>query len=231
MIYDDFIIQGQNELRAFYGPYFDTAEGLEDFLYDALDYEYGSLERRQMLYQVQRFVTLANDIEKLRPGRDCLRMLFIRICLESLCTLSNYSGKQKDDFFKAFVDSFSEEGKLYTLDNFELICFEDEYMGHVFQAHHSIDMLDFMEIIREVRHQVVHEGVYWDMQFFAYDDDSRWVSTLETSSKILKSYAYHGKGKRTTVYTFATTLKYKRFIYYFVEACVNFIRNVAPSRL
>ena len=85
---ESFVVQGQAELRLFYSPYFNTEAELETFLFDALDYENGSLEKRQMLYQVQRFVSLANDIDKLRPGRDCLRMLFIKICLESLCSLS-----------------------------------------------------------------------------------------------------------------------------------------------
>ena len=109
---ESFVVQGQAELRLFYSPYFNTQAALEIFLFDALDYEKGSLEKRQMLYQVQRFVSLANDIDKLRPGRDCLRMLFIKICLESLCSLSGYTNKQKNLFFKNRTDS--RGGKIYS---------------------------------------------------------------------------------------------------------------------
>ena len=96
-----FINQHRAELISFYAPYFNQDEELSAFVSDAFDYENGCLAKRQMLYQVQRFVSLANDIDKLRPGLDCLRMLFIKICLESLCSLSGYTNKQKPLFYDA----------------------------------------------------------------------------------------------------------------------------------
>lgn len=220
---EDFVAQGQAELKCFYRPYFKTDADLEGFLFDALDYQNGSLAKRQMLYQVQRFVSLANDIDKLRPGRDCLRMLFIKICLESMCSLSGYTSKQKGKFYDAFVSCFSDEGQRYILGNFSLLSFEDEYNGHPYQASHDITLADFFEIIKVTRDQVVHEGVYWEMQFFAYDDDSTWLTSIETEEKVLKSYNYQRQSKRNTTYHFETTLQYERFIYFFIEACVNYI--------
>lgn len=226
---ESFITQGQAELKSFYGPHFDTETELETFLFDALDYENGSLSRRQMLYQVQRFVSLANDIDKLRPGRDCLRMLFIKICLESLCSLSGYTSKQKNLFYGKFTDCFSAEAKQYILDHFSLLSFDDEFYGHVFETSHNITMMDFLEIIKVTRDQIVHEGIYWEMQFFAPDDDSTWLTSIETKEKILKSYTYQSKEKRNTTYHFETTLKYERFIYFFVEACANYIKSFIPT--
>lgn len=227
---ESFITQGQAELRSFYNPYFNTDAELESFLFDALDYENGSLSKRQMLYQVQRFVSLANDIDKLRSGRDCLRMLFIKICLESLCSLSGYSSKQKNQFYNEFINRFSKEGKQYILGNFSLLSFEDEFCGHTYQASYNITMADFFEIIKVARDQVVHEGIYWEMQFFAHDDDSTWITSIETKERILKSYDYQGKEKKNVVYSFETTLQYERFIYYFVEACVNYIKSVPEQK-
>lgn len=59
----DFINQHRAELISFYAPYFDADEELNSFVSDAFDYENGCLAKRQMLYQVQRFVSLANDID------------------------------------------------------------------------------------------------------------------------------------------------------------------------
>lgn len=226
---ESFVVQGQAELRLFYSPYFNTEAELETFLFDALDYENGSLEKRQMLYQVQRFVSLANDIDKLRPGRDCLRMLFIKICLESLCSLSGYTNKQKNLFYNGFISCFSDEGKQYILGNFQLTSFEDEFQGHSYRASHDITLADFFEIIKVARDQVVHEGVYWEIQFFAYDEDSTWLTSIETKEKMLKSYTYQNKEKRSVTYHFETTLKYEKFIYYFVEACVNYIKGLSKD--
>lgn len=230
MYLESFITQGQAELKSFYHPYFNTDAELEAFLFDALDYENGSLVKRQMLYQVQRFVSLANDIDKLRPGRDCLRMLFIKICLESLCSLSGYTSKQKNQFYDLFLSCFSKEGTQYILDNFSLLSFEDEFYGHSYRASHDITLADFFEIIKVTRDQVVHEGVYWEMQFFAHDDDSTWLASIETKERILKSYTYQSKEKRSVTYHFETTLNYERFIYFFIEACVNYINGLVVDK-
>lgn len=224
-----FINQHRAELISFYAPYFNKDEELSTFVSDAFDYENGCLAKRQMLYQVQRFVSLANDIDKLRPGRDCLRMLFIRICLESLCSLSGYTNKQKPLFYDAFIDCFSEDGKAYILDNFKLSGFDDEFCGHVYEACHELTLNDFLEIIKFTRNMVVHQGIYWEMQFFAPDDDSTWLASIETKERILKSYTYQSKEKRCVTYHFETTLKYERFIYFFIEACVSYIKQIEPA--
>ena len=223
------ISQHQAELTSFYAPYFDTDEELTAFVSDAFDYEKGCLAKRQMLYQVQRFVSLANDIDKLRPGRDCLRMLFIKICLESLCSLSGYTKKQKTLFYDIFVDCFSEEGKVYILDNFTLSSFDDEVCGHVYEVSYELTLGDFFELIKVTRDMVVHQGVYWEMQFFAHDDDSTWLASIETKEKILKSYTFHSKEPLSATYHFETTLQYERFIYFFIEACVSYIKQIEPT--
>jgi hypothetical protein len=46
------------------------------------------------IFQVQRFVTLANEIDKIRPARDGLRILFLKCCMESLATLSGIKNKK-----------------------------------------------------------------------------------------------------------------------------------------
>ncbi|MBE6933027.1 MAG: hypothetical protein E7464_06590 [Ruminococcaceae bacterium] len=227
---ESFISKGQAELKAFYNPYFNTDTELEAFLFDALDYENGSISKRQMLYQVQRFVSLANDIDKLRPGRDCLRMLFIKICLESLCSLSGYTERQKNLFYDKFVDCFSEIGEQYILNHFWLSSFDDECFGHVFEVEYEISLIDFFELIKVARDLVVHEGRYWEIQFFAYDDNSIWVVPVTTKKRILKSYNYQSKEKRNATYHFQTTLNYEKFIFFFVEACVNYIKSICSEK-
>lgn len=224
----NFIRDSKKELESFYAPYFDSKDELENFLFDAFDYANGSLPRRQALFQVQRFVLLANDIDQIRPGRDPLRILFLKMGLDALSNLSGYKSKTKS-FYTDFCKCFSIEGRDYILNNFRLSHFEDEYKGHSFEASHDIDLNDFFNIIKVTRDMVVHDFEYWEMQFFAYDDDATWIASLETKEDMILSYNYHRKQKKETTYYFATTLNYEKFIYYFTEACVRFIKEHMKS--
>lgn len=222
----NFIKDSKRKLEAFYARFFDSNDELQTFLSDAFDYENGSLHRRQALFQVQRFISLANDIDKIRPGRDPLRILFLKMGLDSLSSLSGYTNKTKPLFYSKFCDCFSIEGKNYILNNFKLSHFEDEYKGHSFEASHNIDLSDFLNIIKTTRDMVAHDFNYWEMQFFAHDDDdATWVASLETKKDLILSYNYHRERQKETTYVFHTTLNYEQFIYYFTEACVKFIKE------
>ena len=178
---------------------------------------------RRMMNQVQHLVSIANDMDKIRPGRDPLRIFFIKTCLEALCALSGMNNKKdKPAFYEKFIGYMSAEGKAYILDNFSLTGFDDVYMDHTYEASHNLTIDDFFEIIKAVRDIVAHEGNYWEMQFFAQDDDSTWIATLETDRKILKSYEYH-QDKMMRTYSFETTMQYTQFVHYFAEACIAYI--------
>ena len=216
-------------MEEFYAQFFDSKEDLQVFLTDAFDYENGSLNRRQSLFQVQRFISLANDIDKIRPCRDPLKILFLKIGLDALCTLSGYNNKTKS-FYTNFCNCFSTEGKDYILNNFKLSYFEDEYKGHSFEVCHSIDLNDFFNVIKTTRDMVAHDFNYWEIQFFAYDTDSVWCASIKTKDDMLCSYNYQRESKKETTYHFQTTLNYEKFIYYFTEACVEFIKKYMKDK-
>ena len=193
-----FINEAKKELEHFYSPYFFSEEELQNFLSGVFDYENGALEKRQMILQVQRFVSLANDIDKIRPARDPLRILFLKFGLDALSSLAGYTKKTKNIFYNDFCKCFSKEGSDYILNNFKLSSFFDEYNGHNFEASHDINLNDFFNIVKITRDAVVHDFTYWEMQFFAYDTDSVWCSSIETDENILLSYKYHRKKKKIT---------------------------------
>ena len=218
----------QKELEDFLHPHFESTDALMNFLSDAFDYENGSITKRQMLFQIQRFVSLANNIEKISPHSDGLKILFLKICLESLQSLSN---SNKDIFYDTFYDSFSSEARDYILDHFKLLFFDDEYCGHTFEAYHDITLSDFFWIIKTIRDRIAHDGEHWSIQFFALDEDSKWLTSMKTDEKIIKSYQYHRTGKKTVEYHFETTLNYERFTFYFVEACISYINRITTNEV
>lgn len=210
----------RRDMEYFYSPYFDSYENLLDFFCKVFKNDALDMTPRRMMNQIQHFVTLANDIDKIRPSRDPLRILFLKTCLESL---TNLSGMNKVAFYAHFPNLISEEGQAYILGNFRLLYFQDIFEGKRFEASHNLTISDFFELVKAVRDMVVHDGNYWEMQFFARDDDSIWLTSIETDEKILRSYSYQSREKYLTDYHFETTLNYDRFIHYFVEACIAFI--------
>lgn len=215
-----FVREYYARMSDFYRNNFESEEDMISFFVKVFHSDETDKTPRQMMNQIQQLVSIANDIDQIRPGRDPLRIFFIKTCLEALCALS---GMKKPTFYEIFPSYMSDEGKAYILENFSLAGFEDVYMNHQYEARHELTIDDFFEIIKAVRDIVAHEGNYWEMQFFAHDSDSTWIASLETDRQILKSYEYQNKKKMTRTYVFVTTMQYERFIHYFVEASVNFL--------
>lgn len=210
------------ELRDFYSPYFKKASDREAFISRVFQFDWDDFRPRRMMFQVQRFVTLAIEIDKIRPARDGLRVMFLKCGLESLTKLAGF--KNAREFYPAFEGCFSDEGQKYILNHFELAHFEYTVEGIRQEESYELTFSDFFNIIKAARDMVVHDGNYWEMQFFAYDNDSTWLTDITTDEKMLSEY-YYPKTKRTITYHFRTTLQYDKFIFYFVEACINFINN------
>lgn len=215
----------RSEFEDFFRPYFDTESDLIDF-FCAVFKNYKTDKRpRWMMNDIQRFVALADDIDKIRPGRDPLRILFFRVCLEAL---QKDSGAKKKGFFEKFETYFSEAGKQYILSNFSFtgIGVPEELEGldrALFNTHenYQLTVMDFLCIIKATRNAVVHDGDYWSMQFFARDNESTWLTSLTTDFDVISCQP---KGKELTYY-FQTTLQYDQFEYYFVEACIIFLQD------
>lgn len=96
------------ELKEFYSDYFCDENKLDEFINHIFQYDWDGRKPRQMIFQVQRFVSLTTEIDKIRPARDGLRMLFIKCCMESLAELSNI---KRNEFYERFSTFFSDEGK------------------------------------------------------------------------------------------------------------------------
>ncbi len=216
------------ELKEFYSPYFPTSEELDVFIDKALQLDWDNRKPRQMLFQVQRFVSLATEIDKIRPERDGLRMLFLKCCMESLAKLSNMEPKT---FYESFATFFSDEGKHYILNNFALSFIERSKNGLTIHEGGNLTIGDILAIIKAMRDMVVHEGNYWELQLFAHDKDSTWLTHIETNKQLLSQATYNNNSKQSITYHFETTLQYEKFVHYFVEACKNFISNYIEIRL
>lgn len=215
------------DIKAFYASYFSDIQNMEAFIQRVFQFDRDERKPRQMLFQVQRFVSLATEIDKIRPARDGLRALFLKCCMESLEKLASIKPVV---FYELFASSFSLEGKKYILDNFSLLYIECQGAESNHKDYYELTIDDILSIIKEARNMVVHEGNYWDLQIFAHDNDSTWLTHIETKEQLLSKKTYINKTNKLITYHFETTLQFEKFKFFFVEACINFINNYIESK-
>lgn len=198
-----------HDLQVFYSPFFSTTQNMENFIQHAFLYDLNNRNPRQMILQVQRFVTLANEINKLHPGRDGLRALFLKCCMESLGKLADM---EPNEFYAAFPPHFSLEGTQYILDNFSLlyIDYDEDNIYNNTLCNLTID--DILFILKAARDMVVHEGNYWDLQLFSHDETSAWLTHIKTQKQLLTKKTYINTTNKPITYHFETTLQYNKLI-------------------
>ncbi len=226
---EELIQKWHRDMEEFFTPYFNSYDDMVDFFGKVSEYDEIDRVPRRMMSQIYNFVTLANDIEKIRPARDPLRVFFLKTCLEAFVEILDVD---KKDFYKSFANSISAEGQAYILNHFKLTGFQEWLKTPntdkelEFDQSHDLTIEDFFELIKVVRDKVVHDGNYWEMQFFAHDENSTWIATLDTDELFLKkSYQYQCTVKKLRTYSFQTTLNYEKFIAYFVEACIRCVEQ------
>ena len=86
----------REKFKTFYRPYFLDDNELNTFFMQVFEYDDIDKTPRRIMNQIKYLVSLANDIEKIRPARDSLRIVFLQTCIESLYKLSeDNAGKYK----------------------------------------------------------------------------------------------------------------------------------------
>lgn len=225
-----FIKEYRSEFEEFYRPFFENENALLEFFYEVFRNDDTDKRPRWMMNDILRFVSLSDDIDTIRPKRDPLRILFIRICMESLC---KDAGSKTKDFYTSFDSCFSKVGKQYILSNFIFngIDVPDELGGMdraLYETHieYKLTISDFLRIIKATRDMVAHDGDYWSMQFFAHDTDSTWFTNITTDEQIIECQP---KGKGIT-YCFKTTMQYNSFRLHFVKACITYIMKYLEEK-
>jgi hypothetical protein len=142
----------------FYAPFFDSCEEASLFVdkFEGLKPENTHHPAKIMMHQAQRLVSLADDLPQIRPRRESLQLLFLLICAEHISKLH---------------DNFDEEGKsrFYTRRFFEVLL-PKRHRDSLQRGFHRIDLQsltvrEIVDLLYDVRCDVVHEGHYWGFHF------------------------------------------------------------------
>jgi|26BtaG_2_1085354.scaffolds.fasta_scaffold48334_1 hypothetical protein len=143
---------------SFYRPYFESEQQANDFVsaLERLDADHPSHSAKIMMHQVQRLVSLANDIPQIRPGNETLPLLFLLVCAEHIAKLHHkYQGEgQSRSYVRRFFEEFLTE--------------EDETLirsGITSWERRPLPLREAIDILYTVRCDLVHEGRYWGFHF------------------------------------------------------------------
>ena len=142
----------------FYGPFFPDRAAAAAFVgpLEDLGRETPRHRAKIMMHQVQRLVSLADDIDQIRPNREALRLFFLIVCAESIAKLhANFGGENQSNFYvRRFFENFVSPADRQVLES-----------SIVNSQFHMLNLEQVARLLYDVRCDVVHEGNYWSFQF------------------------------------------------------------------
>lgn len=150
-----------NEWLNFYLPFFPKETEARDFIEACEQLGPPNNTAKIIMHQTQRLISLSDDILKIRPHTDSLRLLFLLMCAEHIAklhdgfTAEGQSRKYVRMFFKDFLN-----------DN------DKQSLGAGFRDNsasaHRLPTLGLdraVDMLYGIRCDVVHEGEFWSFAF------------------------------------------------------------------
>ncbi len=85
-----------DEWLAFYNPYFKKQGEAKKFVESCEMHTRPNNVAKIMMHQVQRLISLSDDMQKIRPNDDPLKLLILIMCVENIAKLHDgYTGESK----------------------------------------------------------------------------------------------------------------------------------------
>ena len=169
---------------------------------------------RRMLNAVERFVTVARDMEMIRHGKDVFKVVFLVTCVETLQKLKGQEGTKKDLLFAFFNENTSDEDREFIRKRFR---HDDECEKCGEDSEDSFQQ--FIGVLNEYRNCAAHEGEYWEYCFSNEDDEP----SLLCIKIDLDNYSQNKTKKKD--HCFTTQISYPSFEKIFVRTCITFIQK------
>jgi hypothetical protein len=143
----------------FFGPYFDSRAAAEAWVAQCEALSPPQNAAKIMMHQTQRLVSLAEDVPRIRPHAEPLQLLFLLVCAENVAKL--YDGftdeGQSRAYVRRFFESFVTHADRQTLSS----AFAD-LKDHLLR---SLPFKQAVDLIYDIRCDVVHEGNIWGFAF------------------------------------------------------------------
>ncbi|MDA2935154.1 hypothetical protein MYX82_12560 [Acidobacteria bacterium AH-259-D05] len=143
----------------FYHPFFQSDVEVRSFVEACEQLAPPDNVAKIMMHQGQRLVSLSDDIPTIRPHREALRLLFLMMCAENISKLHDgFQGEgQSRAHVRRFFESFLSESDTDALAR----SFADRSRPSI----PRLVLRDAVDMLYDVRCDVVHEGNYWSFAF------------------------------------------------------------------
>ena len=147
-----------NKWIDFYCTHFVTQKDAEEFvtLLEEIPAGHPKHTALIMMHQAQRLISLADDLDIIRPDQYSLKLMFLTICAENIAKLHHKFNGDGDS--KKYVRKFFQE---FTSEN-DKVTLRDGFKRHDFT---NLTIDEIASDLYSVRCDVVHEGKYWEFQF------------------------------------------------------------------
>jgi len=152
----------------FYQPFFENHQKACQFVerIENLSPKDEKFQAKIMMHHAQRLVSLSDDLPKIRARRESLQLFFLLVCAEHISKLhSNYKKEGQSRahtrrFFEELVPSANRAKLKNGFSHLDL---------------RPLNLREIVDLLYNVRCDVVHEGNYWDFHF--YDGKNSEVNT------------------------------------------------------
>ncbi len=145
----------------FYEPFFKDRQSAIQFVEQCenLSPDNANHVAKIMMHQTQRLVSIADDLPQIRPQREVLQLLFVLICAEHIAKLHDgFTDEGKSRYYvRHFFESFLCDADQKTIGN-GFIDNEDKLLR-------PLGLKKTVDVLYDVRCDVVHEGNYWGLAF------------------------------------------------------------------
>ena len=198
-----------NRNHCFFKQYI-SAKKSKDLLTKALNDEENFIPRR-MLNSIQRLVTLAEDMDKIRPGKRSLSLFFLITCIEAVYTLNNSMLTKQTMIIDFFTRFLSQEEKDFLFDRLAISKEEDDTFFI-----NPVNAEMFALFLVAVRNNVAHEGDYSSIQFKAKENSCGVI--YDVKAKLKKD-----EGNKELIYQIDFT--YQRLKNLCVKGLIRYVEN------
>lgn|GEM_PF-1475424 len=147
-----------NKCIKFYSPYFKSEDDLLHFV-NSCEILDGSVNKAKvMMHQTQRLITAGDIMKGTDYDTDAMKLLFYIICTETIAKLYRDMGSRKTKESKSYVYDFFNN---WTSENDRDLLTK----GFTYKYDKSLHFDEIIELLYQIRCDVVHEGRYWRFHF------------------------------------------------------------------
>lgn len=228
------------KLVDFYSPYLDNKEELASFVSLILKLRDNNIPRR-MLNSIERLISLADDIEVIRPGQHCLKIFHFVVCIETIYFLSGCEMEKYKIVIDFFTNYVKDEDKRTILEQFRRDPADDRFFLQQLSnetdaqykertTNNQLTMEVFARVINEIRNCFAHEGNYWNFHFA--DSEYTVLNSLVVAENY-KDYKQISEGKIDGLErVYSVDLTYDQFksacVRGFTQFVKEYIKTIKP---